>query len=173
MTAREHLLFYGRLKGLNGKTLDDEVNEVLEDVQLTFAADRPCGNYSGGMKRRLSVANSLVGNPKVVYLDEPSTGLDPASRRTLWDCIVAAKGNDKSIVLTTHSMEEADALCDRLAIMAVRFLVVWNWEAKIHFLFIHSPFWFVFFFSFFSFFVVFFFFSSSVASFAVWAKQLS
>ena len=88
MTAREHLLFYGRLKGLNGKNLDDEVNEVLEDVQLTFAADRPCGNYSGGMKRRLSVANSLVGNPKVVYLDEPSTGLDPASRRTLWDCIV-------------------------------------------------------------------------------------
>ena len=93
-------------------------NTVLKDVQLTFAADRPCGKYSGGMKRRLSVANSLVGSPKVVYLDEPSTGLDPASRRTLWDCIVSAKGNDKSIVLTTHSMEEADALCDRLAIMA-------------------------------------------------------
>ena len=73
----------------------------------------------GGMKRRLSVANSLVGSPKIVYLDEPSTGLDPASRRTLWDCIINAKeSNNKSIVLTTHSMEEADALCDRLAIMA-------------------------------------------------------
>merc|ERR1712166_1090701 len=82
LTAREHLLFYGRLKG---DVLEREVVEVLKDVQLTFAADRPCGKYSGGMKRRLSVANSLVGSPKVVYLDEPSTGLDPASRRTLWD----------------------------------------------------------------------------------------
>ena len=105
LTAREHLLFYGRLKGLSGSTLTTEIANVLQDVQLTFAADRPCGKYSGGMKRRLSVANALVGSPKVVYLDEPSTGLDPASRRTLWDCIVSAKGHDKSIVLTTHSME--------------------------------------------------------------------
>jgi ABC-type multidrug transport system ATPase subunit len=118
LTGREHLLFYGRLKGLSGRRLEDEVTSTLEDVKLTFAADKASGQYSGGMKRRLSVANALVGSPRVVYLDEPSTGLDPSARRTLWDCIVAAKGKNKSIVLTTHSMEEADALCDRLAIMA-------------------------------------------------------
>ena len=118
LTGREHLLFYGRLKGLRGEALKREVTSTLEDVKLTFAADKPSGQYSGGMKRRLSVANALVGSPRVVYLDEPSTGLDPSARRTLWDCIVAAKGKNKSIVLTTHSMEEADALCDRLAIMA-------------------------------------------------------
>ncbi len=118
LTAREHLLFYGRLKGLVGANLTAEVEATLKDVKLTFAADKAAGKYSGGMKRRLSVANALVGSPRVVYLDEPSTGLDPSARRTLWDCIVAAKGNNKSIVLTTHSMEEADALCDRLAIMA-------------------------------------------------------
>merc|ERR1719240_668550 len=68
------------------------------------------------MKRRLSVANALVGDPKLVFLDEPSTGLDPASRRMLWDVISRTKGQN-SILLTTHSMEEADVLCDRLAIM--------------------------------------------------------
>lgn len=118
LTGREHLLFYGRLKGLHGRALEDEVAATLEEVKLTFAADKASGKYSGGMKRRLSVANALMGSPRVVYLDEPSTGLDPSARRTLWDCIVAAKGKNKSIVLTTHSMEEADALCDRLAIMA-------------------------------------------------------
>lgn len=118
LTAREHLRFYGRLKGLVGKELQEEIDAVLEDVKLSFAANRRAGTYSGGMKRRLSVANTLIGSPRVVYLDEPSTGLDPSARRTLWDCITAAKGDGKSIVLTTHSMEEADALCDRLSIMA-------------------------------------------------------
>ncbi|CAH8280475.1 unnamed protein product [Arabidopsis lyrata] len=77
--------------------------------------DKPAGNYSGGMKRRLSVAISLIGNPKVVYLDEPSTGLDPASRKNLWNVIKRAKQNT-AIILTTHSMEEAEFLCDRLGI---------------------------------------------------------
>ena len=81
----------------------------LDDVTLE---KRMSSGFSGGMQRRLSVANSIVGNPSVVYMDEPSTGLDPASRRQLWDVISRAK-RDKSVVLTTHSMEEADVLCDR------------------------------------------------------------
>merc|ERR1711885_48117 len=95
LTGRMHVSFFGRLKGMNGKAM----------------------GYSGGMKRRLSVANSLVGNPDVVYMDEPSTGLDPASKHQLWDVISASKAG-KSMILTTHSMEEADVLCDRIAIMA-------------------------------------------------------
>jgi len=93
------------------------VEQILQSVNLSVAGDRKAMGYSGGMKRRLSVANSLVGNPDVVYMDEPSTGLDPASKHQLWDVISASKAG-KSMILTTHSMEEADVLCDRIAIMA-------------------------------------------------------
>lgn len=117
LTAREHLRFFGRLKGLEGAALAKAVEDALRVVNLTYAGNRQAQRFSGGMKRRLSVANSLIGNPRIVYLDEPSTGLDPASRRQLWDVISRAKGG-KSIVLTTHSMEEADVLCDRIGIMA-------------------------------------------------------
>ncbi|WZY72420.1 hypothetical protein YC2023_004660 [Brassica napus] len=106
LTGREHLLFYGRLKNIKGSALTQAVEESLKSVSLFDGGvgDKPAGNYSGGMKRRLSVAISLIGNPKVVYLDEPSTGLDPASRKNLWD------------VIQSHSMEEAEFLCDRLGI---------------------------------------------------------
>lgn len=119
LTAREHVTFYGRLKGLHGTALKQAVVKVLDDVKLLRVADKQSGKFSGGMKRRLSVAISLIGSPRLVYLDEPSTGLDPSARRTLWDVITAAKGDGKAIVLTTHSMEEADALCDRIGIMAL------------------------------------------------------
>ncbi|KAL0762372.1 hypothetical protein Bca101_078523 [Brassica carinata] len=117
LTGREHLLFYGRLKNIKGSALTQAVEESLKSVSLFDGGvgDKPAGNYSGGMKRRLSVAISLIGNPKVVYLDEPSTGLDPASRKNLWDVIQRAKQNT-AIILTTHSMEEAEFLCDRLGI---------------------------------------------------------
>ncbi|EOA23464.1 hypothetical protein CARUB_v10016655mg [Capsella rubella] len=117
LTGREHLLFYGRLKNLKGSDLDQAVEESLKGVNLFHGgvADKPAGKYSGGMKRRLSVAISLIGNPKVVYMDEPSTGLDPASRKNLWTVIKRAKQNT-AIILTTHSMEEAEFLCDRLGI---------------------------------------------------------
>ncbi|CAN7073344.1 unnamed protein product [Brassica oleracea var. botrytis] len=87
LTGREHLLFYGRLKNIKGSALTQAVEESLKSVSLFDGGvgDKPAGNYSGGMKKRLSVAISLIGNPKVVYLDEPSTGLDPASRKNLWD----------------------------------------------------------------------------------------
>ncbi|KAL0729739.1 hypothetical protein Bca4012_025832 [Brassica carinata] len=117
LTGKEHLLFYGRLKNLKGSELIQAVEESLKSVNLFHGgvADRPAGKYSGGMKRRLSVAISLIGNPKVVYMDEPSTGLDPASRKNLWTVIKRAKQNT-AIILTTHSMEEAEFLCDRLGI---------------------------------------------------------
>ncbi|KAJ3692029.1 hypothetical protein LUZ60_012379 [Juncus effusus] len=115
LTAREHLLFYGRLKNLTGSKLTQAVHESLKSVNLTAVADKQAGQYSGGMKRRLSVAISLIGDSKVVYLDEPSTGLDPASRKLLWQAVMHAKQN-RAIILTTHSMEEAEFLCDRLGI---------------------------------------------------------
>ena len=115
---KDHLRFFGRLKGLRGRKLHKAVDRALEQVNLADAGLRAAKKLSGGMKRRLSVAMSLIGDPRVVYLDEPSTGLDPASRRQLWDVISKAKGN-KSIVLTTHSMEEAEVLCDRVGIMAL------------------------------------------------------
>lgn len=115
LTGREHLLFYGRLKNLKGRVLRRAVDDGLRSVNLYDVGDNKVGSYSGGMKRRLSVAISLIGDPLVVYLDEPSTGLDPSSRHLLWEVIKNARKN-KAVVLTTHSMEEAEALCDRLGI---------------------------------------------------------
>ncbi|KAI3963444.1 hypothetical protein MKW98_022866 [Papaver atlanticum] len=119
LTGGEHLLFYGRLKNLKGSDLTEAVEESLKSVNLYHGgvADIQARTYSGGMKRRLSVAISLIGDPKVVYMDEPSTGLDPSSRNHLWNIVKRAK-KDRAIILTTHSMEEAEALCDRLGIFA-------------------------------------------------------
>ncbi|EEC83533.1 hypothetical protein OsI_29141 [Oryza sativa Indica Group] len=117
LTGREHLMFYGRLKNLTGAALLKAVNESLKSVNLFHSGfgDKSVNKYSGGMKRRLSVAIALIGNPKVVYMDEPSTGLDTTSRSNLWNVIKRAKKNC-TIILTTHSMEEAEELCDRVGI---------------------------------------------------------
>ncbi|XP_070006475.1 ABC transporter A family member 7-like isoform X2 [Nicotiana sylvestris] len=117
LTGREHLLFYGRLKNLKGAALSQAVEESLKSFNLSQGgvADRLAKKYSGGMRRRLSVAISLIGDPKIVYMDEPSTGLDPASRKMLWDVVKHAK-QDRAIILTTHSMDEAEYLCDRIGI---------------------------------------------------------
>ena len=117
LTAREHLEFYGRLKNLRGAELRAECDKALQSVNLyaNGTGERAVGGFSGGMKRRLSVAISFIGDPLVVFLDEPSTGLDPASRAQLWEVVKRAK-KDRAIVLTTHSMEEAEELCDRLGI---------------------------------------------------------
>jgi len=117
LTAKETLLFYARLKGAPRKVDEQQAMEYLAQVGLTAAADLKVNELSGGMKRRLSVAVSLVGNPRVIFLDEPTTGLDPDSRRALWDVLLEVKKN-KCVVLTTHSMEEADILCTRIGIMA-------------------------------------------------------
>mmetsp|Transcript_55864 Transcript_55864/g.116883 ORF Transcript_55864/g.116883 Transcript_55864/m.116883 type:complete len:317 (-) Transcript_55864:116-1066(-) len=115
LTARQHMLFYGRLKNLGPLALKTAVVEGLKEVNLLHVIDEMAGTFSGGMKRRLSVAISMIGDPLCCYLDEPSTGLDPASRRALWSCIKKAK-KTRAIFLTTHSMEEAEGLCDRIGI---------------------------------------------------------
>ncbi|CAG9467760.1 unnamed protein product [Pedinophyceae sp. YPF-701] len=115
LTAAEHLRFYGRLKNIPEKELKDEVMRVLRLVNLHGVAHKKVKTFSGGMKRRLSFSISIMGDPAVVFLDEPSTGLDPASRRNMWEVIRKYK-RDKALILTTHSMQEAEVLCDRLGI---------------------------------------------------------
>jgi ABC-2 type transport system ATP-binding protein len=92
-------------------------HEVLEEMQLAEKADAWVGKLSGGQRQRLAVATALVGNPKILFLDEPTTGLDPQSRRQLWDIIRAFQRNSGTVLLTTHYMDEAERLCDRLAII--------------------------------------------------------
>ena len=117
LTGMEHMRIYARIKGLSRTEVLAQATELIESVRLTEAANIRSGAYSGGMRRRLSVAIALLGDPLVVYLDEPTTGMDPISRRHVWDTIEAAK-KGRAVVLTTHSMEEADILGDSIAIMA-------------------------------------------------------
>lgn len=117
LTVQEHLLCYARLKGLDKSQELQKVDEMITDVGLAAAKHKMSKDLSGGMRRRLSLAISLVGNPRVVFLDEPTTGLDPETKRNVWALIDRAK-QGRCIVLTTHSMEEADALCGRIGIMS-------------------------------------------------------
>ncbi|KAH7443557.1 hypothetical protein KP509_02G040100 [Ceratopteris richardii] len=117
LTGLEHLYLFARIKGLPSSLEKQTAAELLSQVKLEKDMNARAGSYSGGMKRRLSVAIALIGNPKIVYLDEPTTGMDPITRRHVWDIIEGAK-KGRSIILTTHSMEEADVLGDRIGIMA-------------------------------------------------------
>jgi ABC-2 type transport system ATP-binding protein len=117
LTARENLYFFGSLYRVPRRELKARVEELLEFTQLAERADVKVSTYSGGMKRRLNMAASLVHNPHILLLDEPTTGLDPQSRRAFWDMISRLKGEGKTTVLTTHLMDEADALSDRVAVM--------------------------------------------------------
>lgn len=121
-TASEHLWLYGRLKGLPKELLEKQVPELIKAVKLERVTHKQAGTYSGGMKRRLSVAISFIGDPKVVMLDEPTTGMDPMNRKHVWDMIAELK-QQRTVLLTTHSMEEADALGDRIGIMSAGQLV--------------------------------------------------
>ena len=117
LTARELLYTTGRLWGLNKQESNLRTEELLQLVGLTESADRRVKTYSGGMKRRLDLGLSLVNEPEVLFLDEPTTGLDPASRRVIWDEIKRLNNNGVTVILTTQYLEEADELSDRLLII--------------------------------------------------------
>jgi ABC-2 type transport system ATP-binding protein len=118
-TGRENLLLQGRIHGLSGRALRARVDELLELVGLVEAADRQARGYSGGMKRRLDVATGLVHRPRVLFLDEPTTGLDPEARAAMWEEVERLAAQESlTILLTTHYLEEADRLAERVAIVS-------------------------------------------------------
>mmetsp|Transcript_26423 Transcript_26423/g.39214 ORF Transcript_26423/g.39214 Transcript_26423/m.39214 type:complete len:1955 (+) Transcript_26423:136-6000(+) len=119
LTVREHLELYGRIKGMEGDRLQEVVRGKLEQMNLTDFEHKAAGSLSGGNKRKLSVAIAMIGEPSIIFLDEPSTGMDPMARRFMWQVISRISTQDAlcSIILTTHSMEEAEALCTRIGIM--------------------------------------------------------
>jgi lipooligosaccharide transport system ATP-binding protein len=117
LEVRENLLIYGRYYDLPRKTVLQRTDELLDFVQLSDKVDARVEQLSGGMKRRLLIARALINDPEIVVLDEPTTGLDPQARHLVWDRLRALTGEGKTLVLTTHYMEEAARLCDRLVIM--------------------------------------------------------
>ena len=116
MTGREMLRMYCRIKHLAPCTIETEVETLIQELDLAKFCDKPCGTYSGGNKRKLCVAISLVGSPSLVLLDEPSSGMDAASKRFLWS-VIKQRTYACCTVLTTHSMEECEALCGRIGVM--------------------------------------------------------
>ena len=117
LTVRENLLIFGRFFGMERAAIATRADELLELFQLSDRAKDQVEPLSGGMKRRLSIARSLIASPRILMLDEPTTGLDPQARHLLWDALQRLKRGGTTIVLTTHYMDEAEQLCDRLVVM--------------------------------------------------------
>jgi lipooligosaccharide transport system ATP-binding protein len=117
LTVRENLLVYGRYFGLSRDVIRERTARLLDFVQLTDRAEDQVEPLSGGMKRRLTIARSLVNEPEIMLLDEPTTGLDPQARHAVWDRLFRLKQQGVTLVLTTHYMDEAEQLCDRLVVM--------------------------------------------------------
>jgi ABC-2 type transport system ATP-binding protein len=117
LTGRENIEMVGMLYGLKRKVAKKRAEEILEKLSLTEAANRQVKTYSGGMRRRLDLGASLVGTPKILFLDEPTTGLDPRTRKELWDIIRELAHEGTSILLTTQYLEEADELADKIAVI--------------------------------------------------------
>ncbi|MEG9247316.1 ABC transporter ATP-binding protein [Arthrobacter sp. Soc17.1.1.1] len=117
LRVRDNLLVYGRYFGLPMSYLKPKADELLEFAQLTDKAGAKVDSLSGGMKRRLTIARSLINEPKILLLDEPTTGLDPQARHILWDRLFRLKESGVTLVLTTHYMDEAEQLCDRLVVV--------------------------------------------------------
>jgi len=117
LTVRENLLIYGRYFGLARDVISERTGRLLDFVQLTDRANDQVEPLSGGMKRRLTIARSLINEPDILLLDEPTTGLDPQARHAVWDRLYRLKQQGVTLVLTTHYMDEAEQLCDRLVVM--------------------------------------------------------
>ncbi len=117
LTVRQNLQVYGRYFGLSKAYVREKATELMEFAQLTERADEPVEPLSGGMKRRLTIARSLVNSPELLLLDEPTTGLDPQARHLLWERLYRLKREGVTQIITTHYMDEAEQLCDRLVVM--------------------------------------------------------
>jgi len=119
LTVYENLEFYARIKGIKRNLVHQLVTSMIEEMSLTEFTNKISGRMSGGNKRKLSVAISMIGNPPIILLDEPSTGMDPEARRFMWSVIhkMSTKGKKSSVIMTTHSMDEAETLCRRMGIM--------------------------------------------------------
>lgn len=117
LTGRENLVMMGRLYRLTKKSAKARAQELLEEFDLVKAADRPTKTYSGGMRRRLDLAVSLIATPPIIFLDEPTTGLDPRSRLAMWDIIKSLMAKGTTILLTTQYLEEADQLADQIVVI--------------------------------------------------------
>ncbi len=132
LTARENMMIHAKLYGLAAAQRARLIPELLESVGLTEFADKLVGSFSGGMRRRLEIARGLVHSPKIMFLDEPTTGLDPVSRTAVWEMITRLKESaGLTILLTTHYMDEADKLCDRIAIVDHGTLVALDTPAQL------------------------------------------
>jgi len=117
LTVRENVVIYGRYFGLSRQELRARADQLLEFVELAERADDKVEPLSGGMKRRLTIARSLINDPEILLLDEPTTGLDPQARHVVWDRLYRLKREGVTLLLTTHYMDEAEQLCDRLVVM--------------------------------------------------------
>jgi len=117
LTGREALAMFARLRGVPETKIADLVESAVKALALKKFADQCCGTYSGGNKRKLSTAIAIIGAPDIIFLDEPTSGMDPKSRRYLWNVLLAIRRSGKIIVLTSHSMEECEALCSKVVIM--------------------------------------------------------
>lgn len=117
LTGRQTLEIFCLLRGVPRRQINEMSMRLAGDLNFAKHLDKLVSEYSGGNKRKLSTAVALIGNPMVIYLDEPTTGMDPGAKRHLWSLICKVRNSGKSIVLTSHSMEECEALCTRLAIM--------------------------------------------------------
>jgi ABC-2 type transport system ATP-binding protein len=117
LTGRQNLVMFARLQGLRKAAARIRADELLAEFELTGAADRRVSTYSGGMRRRIDIACGLVVRPDVVFLDEPTTGLDPRSRQGVWNMVRRFKAEGITTLLTTQYLEEADALCDRIVLI--------------------------------------------------------
>ena len=117
LSARENLTFWGKMYGLRGAVLKSRVDEILDVIGLTDRAGGRVGKFSGGMKRRVNIGVALLHKPKIIYMDEPTVGIDPQSRRNILDSVVALKNQGMTVLYTTHYMEESQELSDQIAIM--------------------------------------------------------
>ncbi len=131
LSARENLTFWGKMYGLRGAALKTRVDEVLEIIGLADRAREFVKKYSGGMKRRVNIGVALLHKPQVIYMDEPTVGIDPQSRRNILDSVVALKNQGMTVLYTTHYMEEAQELSDHIAIMDTGKLIAYGTNAEL------------------------------------------